>query len=209
MNIDNDKQLNEFAESLALKEVDIEKIKISVTHILEAVGEDPGREGLVETPDRVARSYAEILSGYRTDPSELLNNALFNVTYDEMVIVRDIEFFSLCEHHLLPFFGHAHIAYLPNKKVIGLSKIPRIIEMFSRRLQVQERMTEQIATFLNEVLQPAGLGLVIEAVHLCSKMRGVKNQQSSMVTSTMLGELKDKNSSRMEFLNIISQKSVN
>ncbi|MCJ7695329.1 MAG: GTP cyclohydrolase I FolE [Anaerolineaceae bacterium] len=207
MDLDCNDHLNKIAHLFCEDDMDTDKIKKSVTKILEAIGEDPGREGLVDTPNRVSRSYEELLSGYRTDPRKLLNNALFNVTYDEMVIVRDIEFYSMCEHHMLPFIGRTHIAYIPEKKVIGLSKIPRIVDMFSRRLHVQERMTLQIATFLNEILQPSGVGIVVEAIHLCSKMRGVKKQQSSMTTSAMLGVFKVDLSTRMEFLNNISRGS--
>src|SRR5690606_16938188 len=139
--------------------------------ILDAVGENPDREGLAGTPDRIARMYDEVLAGYRTDPYELLNNALFEVEYDEMIIVKDIEFFSMCEHHMLPFFGRAHVAYIPDKKVIGLSKIPRIVEMYARRLQIQERMTRQIADLIEELLNPQGVAVVVEGSHMCSMMR--------------------------------------
>jgi len=209
MDIDCDDHLNKIAHLFCEDDIDTDKIKKSITKILEAIGENPDREGLVDTPNRVSRSYEELLSGYRTDPRKLLNNALFNVTYDQMVIVRDIEFYSMCEHHMLPFIGRAHIAYIPSKKVIGLSKIPRIVDMFSRRLQIQEKMTQQIATFLEEVLKPSGVAVVVEAIHLCSKMRGVKKQQSSMTTSAMLGVFKSELSTRMEFLNSITRGSEN
>jgi len=171
-----------------------------VRRLLQAIGEDPARQGLQRTPDRVARMYRELTAGYHIDPHELINDALFDVDYNEMVVVRDIEFYSLCEHHLLPFFGHAHVAYIPGEKVIGLSKIPRIVEMFARRLQVQERMTHQIATLLNETLQPQGVGVIIEGRHLCSMMRGVEKGQASMVTSTMLGSFSHDPQSRAEFM---------
>lgn len=160
---------------------------------------------MVNTPRRVARSYEELLAGYRTDPYKLINGALFDVDYDEMVIVRDIEFYSLCEHHMLPFIGRAHVAYIPDKQVIGLSKIPRIVDMFARRLQVQERLTQQIAVFLNEVLHPHGVAVVVEAIHLCSMMRGVKKHDSRMTTSAMLGYFRKNLATRTEFLDNISR----
>ena len=183
---------------------DLPAISKSVTEILKAIGEDPGREGLVRTPERVARSYQEILGGYKTDPVQLINGALFTVDYDEMVIVKDIEFYSLCEHHMLPFFGKAHVAYVPKGKVIGLSKIPRIVDMFAHRLQVQERMTQQIAEFIQEVINPWGVGVVIEGQHLCMMMRGIKKEQAKMTTSAMLGGFRRRLETRMEFLNMIS-----
>lgn len=183
---------------------DIPAITSSVSEILRAIGEDPEREGLVRTPERVARAYQEILRGYQTDPVKLVNGALFNVDYDEMVIVKDIEYFSLCEHHMLPFFGRAHVAYVPKGKVIGLSKIPRIVDMFAHRLQVQERMTQQIAEFIQEVINPWGVGVVIEGQHLCMMMRGIKKEQAKMTTSAMLGGFRKRLETRMEFLNRIS-----
>jgi len=183
--------------------IDKKKIVDSVSKILAAIGEDPKREGLVRTPHRVANAYEEILSGYTTDPSKLINGALFTVDYDEMVVVKDIEVYSLCEHHMLPFFGHAHVAYLPRHKVIGLSKIPRIVEMFAHRLQVQERMTQQIANFIQESINPLGVGVVIEGQHLCMMMRGIKKEQASMTTSAMLGGFRTRLETRMEFLNMI------
>ncbi|MBI5671208.1 MAG: GTP cyclohydrolase I FolE [Chloroflexi bacterium] len=185
---------------LGLPPVDHERIEAATTDILTAVGEDPNREGLLNTPQRVARMYDELLSGYRTDPAKLLNNAIFDVEYDDMVIVRDIEFSSLCEHHMLPFLGHAHVAYIPRGKVIGLSKIPRIVDMFARRLQVQERMTRQIANFINEVLDPRGVAVVVEGQHMCSMMRGVRKGDASMTTSAMLGTFRDKPEVRSEFM---------
>ncbi len=185
---------------LGLPPVDHDAIEKATVEILEAVGEDPGREGLQKTPNRVARMYDELLSGYRVDPAKLINGALFDVEYSDMVIVRDIEFSSLCEHHMLPFLGRVHVAYIPSKKVIGLSKIPRIVDMFARRLQVQERMTRQIADFINEVLEPQGVAVVAEGIHMCSMMRGVKKHDSSMTTSAMLGTFREDNITRSEFL---------
>lgn len=185
---------------LGLPPVDHERIETATADILTAVGEDPQREGLLNTPHRVARMYEELLSGYRVDPAKLINNAIFDVEYDDMVIVRDIEFNSLCEHHMLPFLGHAHVAYIPNGKVIGLSKIPRVVDMFARRLQVQERMTRQIANFLHEVLNARGVAVVVEGKHMCSMIRGVQKCDSSMTTSAMLGEFRDNQSTRTEFL---------
>ena len=175
--------------------------------MLTAFGEDPKREGLLRTPARVARMYAELLEGYRLDPYDLLNDALFEVDYDAMVVVRDIEFYSLCEHHLLPFIGRAHVAYLPKGRVIGLSKIPRIVDMFARRLQVQERMTRQVAEFINEVLNPMGVAVVVEGLHLCATMRGVKKHDARMTTSTMLGTFRSNLATREEFLANISRGS--
>lgn len=182
-------------------------IEAAVEDILNSVGEDPTREGLARTPERVARMYDELLAGYETDPVALVNNALFDVEYDEMVLVKDIEFYSLCEHHMLPFVGKAHVAYLPDKKVIGLSKIPRIVEMFARRLQVQERMTQQIAEFLDEVLHPQGVAVVVEGAHMCSMMRGVKKANARMTTSAMLGSFKDNPQTRSEFLAHVERSS--
>jgi GTP cyclohydrolase I len=189
------------------KEVDCDLLEKATREILVAIGEDPEREGLKRTPERVARMYDELLSGYRIDPVKMVNEALFDVDYDEMVIVRDIEFNSLCEHHLLPFIGRAHVAYLPKEKVIGLSKIPRIVDMFAHRLQVQERLTKQIAEFLQELLHPTGVGVVIEALHLCSMIRGVKKHDARMTTSAMLGSFRTNIASRMEFLDNISRGS--
>ena len=184
-----------------------EAIEQAVESIIKAVGEDPQREGLQRTPDRVARMYAELLDGYRTDPMELLNNALFEVEYSDMVLVRDIEFYSLCEHHLLPFIGRAHIAYIPSHRVIGLSKIPRVVDMFARRLQLQERMTHQIAEFIDALLQPLGVAVVLEGLHLCATMRGVKKHDARMTTSTMIGVFRSNLATREEFLNNISRGS--
>jgi GTP cyclohydrolase IA len=193
------------AAELFSEEIDSKTIEDSVKKIIRATGEDPDREGLLRTPGRVARMYEELLAGYRTDPIALVNNALFEEEYDEMVLVRDIEFYSLCEHHMLPFMGRAHVAYVPDGRVIGLSKIPRIVDLFSRRLQVQERMTRQIAELINELLHPKGVAVVVEALHLCSMMRGVKKHDSRMTTSTMLGTFHTDLAIRMEFLDNISR----
>jgi GTP cyclohydrolase IA len=194
---------------LGLPPVDGERIEKATTEILTAVGEDPNREGLLNTPHRVAKMYGELLSGYRTDPIKLINNAIFDVEYDDMVIVKDIEFSSLCEHHMLPFLGHAHIAYIPRGKVIGLSKIPRIVDMFARRLQVQERMTRQIANFINEVLDPLGVAVVMDGKHMCSMIRGVEKHDSSMTTSTMLGAFRANQATRNEFMAHLSRVQIN
>jgi GTP cyclohydrolase I len=185
--------------------MDLDSIEESVKNTLIALGENPERQGLLSTPHRVAGSYQELLAGYRMNPNALINNAVFDVAYDEMVIVRNIEFSSLCEHHMLPFIGHVHVAYIPSDKVIGLSKIPRIVDLFSKRLQVQERMTTQIADFINVVLNPKGVAVVAEGLHMCMMLRGVKKQDASMTTSSMLGIFRDDLSTRMEFLNNISR----
>jgi len=205
MDIACDDHLNSIASLFSDSVTDIEAIKNSIRDILKAIGEDPEREGLKDTPARVARSYDELLAGYRTDPRKLINSALFDVKYDGMVIVRDIEFYSMCEHHMLPFIGRAHVAYIPQEKIIGLSKIPRIVDMFSRRLQIQEKMTRQIAEFIDAVLKPAGVAVVVEALHMCSMIRGVKKHDSRMTTSTMLGAFRTDMSTRMEFLDNISR----
>ncbi|MCP4423216.1 MAG: GTP cyclohydrolase I FolE [Chloroflexi bacterium] len=183
-------------------------VRNAVRDILTNVGENPEREGLLNTPDRVARMYDELLAGYDVDPIKMINNALFNVDYDEMVVVKDIEYYSLCEHHMLPFHGRAHVAYIPDGKVIGLSKIPRIVEMFARRLQVQERMTKQIADFIKETIQPRGVAVVVEGVHMCSVMRGVKKANASMVTSSVLGDFKSNAKTRSEFMDHIGRRSL-
>lgn len=177
-----------------------------VREMLVRLGEDPEREGLLRTPERVHKAFQFLTRGYNEDPEALLKNALFTVTYDEMVIVKDVEVFSLCEHHVLPFFGKVHVAYIPNGKVIGLSKIPRLIEIFSRRLQIQERLTTQIAETIQKVVQPQGVGVVIEARHLCMMMRGVEKQHSAAVTSSMLGCFRDEQETRTEFLSLIRQR---
>ncbi|MCU1271270.1 MAG: cyclohydrolase 1 [Acidobacteriaceae bacterium] len=177
-----------------------------VREMLVRLGEDPEREGLLRTPERVQKAFQFLTRGYNEDPEALLKNALFTVTYDEMVIVKDVEVFSLCEHHMLPFFGKVHVAYIPNGKVIGLSKIPRLIEIFSRRLQIQERLTTQIAEAIQKVVQPQGVGVVIEARHLCMMMRGVEKQHSAAVTSSMLGCFREEQETRTEFLSLIRQR---
>ncbi|MEA3326423.1 MAG: GTP cyclohydrolase I FolE [Chloroflexota bacterium] len=187
--------------------MDLLALEESVKSILTAIGEDVDREGLLRTPHRVAKSYEELLSGYRMDPRALINEAVFDVAYDEMVVVRNIEFYSLCEHHMLPFIGHVHVAYIPSDKVIGLSKIPRIVDLFSRRLQVQERMTKQIADYINVVLNPRGVAVVVEGLHMCMMLRGVKKQNARMTTSAMLGAFRDNLSTRMEFLDSLSRGS--
>jgi GTP cyclohydrolase IA len=195
-------------DQVNLMNIDIESAKRAVHSLLQAVGEKPEREGLRNTPDRVARMYSELLSGYTADPAKLINGALFNINYDEMVLVRDIEFYSLCEHHMLPFLGRAHVAYIPAGKVLGLSKIPRMVDMYARRLQVQERMTRQIADFLQEFLEPQGVGVVVEAVHLCSMMRGVKKHDARMTTSAMHGAFRANLATRQEFLENISRSRI-
>ncbi len=178
-------------------------IPIAVKAILREIGEDPEREGLLKTPERVTRMYAEITAGYKIDPDQMVNGALFDVDYSEMVLVKDIEFYSMCEHHMLPFFGHAHVAYIPNGKVIGLSKIPRIVEMYARRLQVQERMTAQIANFLQDLLHPKGVAVVLEGSHMCAMMRGVKKSETNMTTRTMLGDFREDSALRSELMAMI------
>jgi len=178
-----------------------------VREILIRLGEDPQREGLLRTPERVHHAFQFLTKGYQQDPDAMLKNALFTVSYDEMVIVKDVEVFSLCEHHMLPFFGKVHVAYIPNGKVIGLSKIPRLIEIFSRRLQIQERLTTQIAETIQKAIQPQGVGVVIEARHLCMMMRGVEKQHSSAVTSSMLGCFRDEQETRTEFLSLINHRN--
>ena len=180
-----------------------QRVQEAVEVLLAEIGEDPTREGLARTPDRVARAYKFLTSGYEADLSTVINGALFTVDYNEMVIVQDIDFYSVCEHHLLPFFGKCHVAYLPRDKVIGLSKIPRLVEMFSRRLQVQERLTNQIAETLSDVLDPLGVGVVMEGTHLCMLMRGVEKQNSFAVTSAMLGGFRDDARTRAEFLELL------
>lgn len=183
-----------------------DSIEKNIEEILKYIGEDPSRPGLKRTPYRVQESLKYLTSGYSRDVKEVLNGAVFEEAYDEMVTLRDIEIFSLCEHHLLPFYGKCHVAYIPDGKIIGLSKIPRLVEVFSRRLQVQERLTTQIANCLNEVLTPVGVGVVIEAFHLCMAMRGVEKQHAFAVTSSMLGAFRADRGTRMEFLNLIGSK---
>ncbi|MBZ5707204.1 MAG: GTP cyclohydrolase I FolE [Acidobacteriia bacterium] len=191
-------------ESSTLTSASFEEL---VREMIIRLGEDPAREGLVRTPDRMHRAYQYLTKGYREDPEALLKKALFTVNYDEMVIVKDIEMFSLCEHHLLPFFGKVHVAYIPNGKVIGLSKLPRLIEIFARRLQIQERLTTQIAETIQKAIEPQGVGVVIEARHLCMMMRGVEKQHSAAVTSSMLGCFRDEEETRTEFLSLIRNRN--
>jgi GTP cyclohydrolase IA len=181
------------------------QVEDAVASILYSIGEDPAREGLLKTPNRVARMYDEITSGYHTDPVKLVNGALFDVEYDEMVVVKDIEFYSMCEHHMLPFFGKAHVAYIPDGKVIGLSKIPRIVDMYARRLQVQERMTSEIAAFLQDTLHPKGVAVIVEGQHMCAMMRGVKKSETNMLTRKFIGQFKDDAQLRGEFIAHVSK----
>jgi GTP cyclohydrolase I len=179
------------------------KLEYHYTQMLEGIGEDPAREGILKTPQRAAKALQFLTQGYDQKVEDIVNDAIFNEEYDEMVIVKDIECYSLCEHHLLPFFGKCHVGYIPRKKIIGLSKIPRIVDMFARRLQVQERLTKQIAEALQDVLNPAGVAVVIEAQHLCMMVRGVQKQHSQTMTNVMLGEFRDKISTRTEFMRCI------
>ena len=182
------------------------KIKKIIKNLLFELGEDSSREGLLKTPERVSKAWRFLVKGYDQNLKSVINNAIFTEEYDEMVAVNDIDFFSSCEHHLLPFFGKAHVAYIPNGKIIGLSKIPRIVDMFGRRLQVQERMTHQIAEAINEVLSPKGVAVVIEGTHMCMQMRGVQKQNSFTTTSAMIGQFRKDSKTRGEFLKIISMK---
>lgn len=182
-----------------------QKMETAVHNILSALGEDPTRDGLQRTPQRVAEMYSEIFAGYETDADALLSQSLFDVDYDAMILVKDIEFYSMCEHHMLPFYGHVHVAYVPNDKIIGLSQIPRLVDMYARRLQVQERMTQQIAQTLYEVLKPQGVGVIVEGAHFCAMMRGVEKEQMRMVTSAMRGTFKSLSATRNEFLSLIKK----
>ncbi|MBF88191.1 MAG: GTP cyclohydrolase I FolE [Candidatus Marinimicrobia bacterium] len=185
----------------------LEKLTILIEDLLRQIGEDPKREGLIRTPDRVAKSWMTFVKGYKQTPEDVVGDAIFNEKCDEMVTVKNIDFFSLCEHHLLPFKGVAHVSYLPSENIIGLSKIPRIVEVFARRLQVQERLTQQIADSLQSVLQPKGVAVMIEAEHLCMQMRGVEKKSSFMVTSAVRGIFRENNKTREEFLSIVGKKS--
>jgi GTP cyclohydrolase I len=178
-----------------------------IREILAKLGEDPGRQGLQRTPERVDQALKFLTSGYRTDINKVLNGALYEVKYDEMVVVRDIEFFSMCEHHLLPFFGKIHVAYIPRSRVIGLSKIPRIVDVFARRLQIQERLTQEVAQTIEEVISPVGVGVICEARHFCMMMRGVEKQHSGAMTSAMLGAFRTQKKTRDEFLSLVNHRS--
>ena len=184
-----------------------DRVSDAVREILQELGENPQREGLAKTPERASKALRFLVSGNETKLDDIVNGALFDVKTSGMVIVRDIEFYSLCEHHMLPFFGRMHVAYLPGKKVIGLSKIPRIVDMFARRLQVQEQLTEQVAQAVTEILEPRGVGVIAEARHFCMMMRGVEKQHSGTITSTMLGDFRSKKATRDEFLSLVSQKT--
>jgi GTP cyclohydrolase I len=201
-NVLTDDQVEESHLNLTTQPIELNQanIEFAVQNILVNIGEDPEREGLLKTPNRVARMFDELSSGYHIDPVKLINGAVFTVDYDEMVVVKDIDFYSLCEHHMLPFYGRAHVAYIPDGKVVGLSKIPRIVEMFARRLQIQEQMTSQIANFIQDTLQPQGVAVVVEGAHMCAMMRGVKKANTKMTTSKMLGVFKENEKTRSEFL---------
>jgi GTP cyclohydrolase I len=194
-------ELSEDAEALPAAP----ELVATVRGLLQQLGEDPGRNGLAKTPERVARSLAFLTAGYGLDPRAVVGDALFDAEYDEMVVVRDVEVYSLCEHHLLPFFGRCHIAYLPSEKIVGLSKLARLVEVYARRLQVQERLTTEIATAINDILLPRGVGVVVEARHLCMMMRGVEKQNSFAVTSCMLGRFRTDARTRGEFLSLIGK----
>ncbi len=184
---------------------DSDPMEAHVRGMLTELGEDPDRDGLQRTPSRVAKAMRFLTKGYDEDPIEILNNALFDVTYDEMVLVKDIEFYSLCEHHMLPFFGRMHVAYIPNGKVVGLSKIPRLVDMFARRLQVQERLSMEVAETIEQVLKPRGVAVVAESVHLCMRMRGVEQQNSFAITSSLKGDFQSDPKTRSEFMELIRQ----
>jgi GTP cyclohydrolase I len=203
---ERDAQVKRTTEPVTVTSASFEEL---MREVLVRLGEDPERDGLMRTPERVDRSLHFLTRGYKEDPEKLLQDALFDVTYDEMVIVKDIEMFSLCEHHMLPFFGKVHVAYLPKGKVIGLSKIPRLVDVFARRLQVQERLTTQIAETIQNAINPIGVGVVIEARHLCMMMRGVEKQHSSAVTSSMLGAFRNEHETREEFLSLIRARTNN
>jgi len=199
----SDEMIDNFKDGPVLNRHCKAEVANSVAHILHSVGEDIERDGLLKTPDRVARMYDEILAGYQVDPAKLINNALFDVDYQEMVVVSDIDFYSMCEHHLLPIVGKAHIAYVPNEKVVGLSKIPRVVDAFARRLQVQERMTRQIADLLVDLIEPQGIGVVVDGHHMCVSMRGAKKANAQMRTTFLTGSFQDSSKTRNEFLDAI------
>jgi GTP cyclohydrolase I len=198
---------NEAVVKMMQPKLDEESIASMMKKILSKIGEDPSREGLVRTPDRAEKALRFLTSGYQTDVQSIVNGALFNQKVDEMVVVKDIEFYSMCEHHLLPFFGTMHVAYLPKDKVIGLSKIPRIVDMFARRLQLQERLTQDVAQTIQDVLEPRGVGVICEARHFCMMMRGVEKQHSGTITSAMLGAFREGKETRDEFLSLVSHKN--
>jgi GTP cyclohydrolase IA len=206
-----DQRMKKPAESIQIEEPTIQTASMADLwrELLARLGEDPDREGLSRTPERAAAAMQYLTRGYNEDPGALLRSALFTVDYDEMVIVKDIEMFSLCEHHILPFFGKVHIAYIPNGRVIGLSKLPRLVDVFARRLQVQERLTTQIAETIQHAIEPQGVGVVVEARHLCMMMRGVEKQHSAAVTSSMLGAFRNEENTRQEFLSLIRARSSN
>jgi len=184
----------------------LEEISENVKNLISLVGEEPYREGLMKTPERVAKSYKFLLNGYSLDPEQVLKKAIFNADYNEMVIVKNIDFYSLCEHHMLPFYGKVHLAYIPNGKIVGLSKIPRLVEIFSRRLQIQERLTTQIAEIFQKVITPIGVAVVLEAFHFCIAMRGIEKQNATATTSSMLGVFRDNRATRMEFMELIKER---
>lgn len=186
----------------------MKKIEKAVQTILTGIGEDAGRQGLLRTPQRVAKMYAEVTRGYHQKVEDVINGAIFDVKYDEMVVVANIEYYSMCEHHLLPFYGVVHVGYIPKGKVVGLSKIPRLVDMFARRLQIQERMTQEIADVLNDYLDPDGVGVVVEGQHMCMMMRGVEKDQAKMITSAMIGSFKEDEKTRSEFLHLIRSERV-
>ncbi len=188
--------------------MDLKKVEKNIESILIEIGEDPKRQGLLKTPERVAKAYEFLMQGYNQDIDEVLNGAIFDEKYDEMVIVKDIDFYSMCEHHMIPFYGKVHVAYIPNGKIVGLSKIPRIVDVFARRLQVQERMTQQIADTLQKYLNPLGVAVVAEGYHMCMMMRGVEKQNSYSITSAVHGDFREDTSTRAEFLELISHKRI-
>jgi GTP cyclohydrolase I len=201
---DREKIVN-LAELLSEPGIDQEEIEKAIGAVIKATGEDPEREGMKRTPERVAKMFEELLAGYRVDPFEMLNEAVFEIENDDMVIVQNIEFYSLCEHHMIPFFGRAHVAYIPNGKIIGLSKIPGIVDMFAKRFQVQERLTRQIADMMTELLKPQGVAVILEGTHLCTIMRGVKKHNPIMTTSALVGVFQDDQATRQEFLEGIAR----
>ena len=203
---DDRKRVEELILTEPARAEETESVATLMRRILRLIGENPERDGLRHTPERFEKALRFLTSGYHQDPEKLLNGAMFSVCYDQMVLVKDIEFYSLCEHHMLPFFGKCHVAYIPEKKVVGLSKIPRLVNMFARRLQIQERLTNQIANAIQQKITPLGVGVVVEARHLCMVMRGVEKESSHTVTSAMLGSFKENPKTREEFLSLIREK---